>query len=411
MKYSVKSILFLGIGGISMHQLATCLKNLGVKVVGYDVKQSKYTKLCEEKNIKVFHKFSKELFNVDLCVKTGAIQNGKILNNLKKRNIPILDRAEILGWLSRQFKNVIAVAGTHGKSTTASLIYEILKSAGKKVSCHIGAEVKNSQFKIGDDFLVVEACEFNKSFLKLNPTISVVTNIEKEHMDSYNSMFDLKNSFWSFLKKAETKFVFSESSTRFLNKYKNINFVDKLELNLQTKLKGDYNLKNISLAVAVCEYLNVDNSVIKNVIQNFVGVPRRYEYIGKFQDSDLFLDYAHHPTEVKCFVETFVSEHKNNQIVFQPHTFSRTKTFFKEFIKIFSKVENLIIYKEYSARETPQQGLSAKELFLEVKKHNVNVKYCNNFKTLKNEIFCNSNIAFVGAGDINLLAEKLIKKE
>ena len=408
MKYSVKSILFLGIGGISMHQLAIAMKNLGAKVYGYDLHKSKYTSLCVGEGIEVCHKFNKDICNVDLCVKTGAINNGKFFNFLKKNNIPIIDRADLLGWFCTKFKQVIAVAGTHGKSTTASLIYEILRSSGKKVSCHIGADVKNSRFNIKDDILVVEACEFNKSFLKLKPTISVVTNVEREHMDSYGTLFNLRSAFLTFIKRGEKRFVYGEKSTKFLNKYGNINFVERVNLKIKPKLKGEHNLKNISLAVAVCKDLGVEEQVINDVVGSFSGIPRRHEFLGEYNKSKIYIDYAHHPTEVKAFIQTFLEQHKNPQIIFQPHTYSRTKTFLKDFISVFMKVENLIIYKEYSAREKQEQGLSAKDLYLQVKKHNAQVKYCDNKKSLLKLLKEDSVISFVGAGDINLIAESLV---
>lgn len=410
MKYFVRKVLFLGVGGISMHQLAIAIKKMGVKVFGYDISESKYTKLCEENGIKVVNKFDKDICNVDLCVKTGAIKNGKFLEYLKNRNVPILDRAEILAWLCGKFKKVIAVAGTHGKSTTASVIYEILRMSGKKVSCHIGADVKHFNFDLSDDILVVEACEFNKSFLKLKPHIAVVTNVEKEHMDCYGSFFNLKTAFLTFLKKAETRFVYDEKSTRFFKKYSNINFVTLTNLKINPQIKGEHNLKNISLAVAVCKSLGVDEKTILEAVNNFIGVPRRYEYLGDINASKIYIDYAHHPTEIKAFVETFKKENKNIQIIFQPHTFSRTKKFLKDFVSVLSGVENLIIYKEYSARETQKDGMSAKELFLEIKKHNLNVKYCANKNSLLKNLDENTSIAFVGAGNINLIANEIVAR-
>lgn len=410
MKYSVKSVLFLGVGGISMHQMAIAFKDMGVKVYGYDLHESKYTKLCEECGIKIVHKFDKDICNVDLCVKTGAIKNGKFFDVLKKKNIPILDRAEVLGWLCTKFKNVIAVAGTHGKSTTSSLIYEILKADRRKVSCHIGADVFAPRFRLGDDFLVVEACEYNKSFLKLRPTISIVTNVEQEHMDSYGTLFNLRTAFLTFLKRGEKRFVYGEKSTEFLKKYNNINFVKNTNLNINPKIKGLHNLKNIAVAAAVCQDLGVDDGVITRAVNSFNGVPRRYENIGRYNNNKIYLDYAHHPTEVKAFIETFKEENDKTQIIFQPHTFSRTKTFLKEFISVLAKVENLIIFKEYSARETADKGLSAKDLFLEIKKHNPNVNYCDSAKTIEKYLINDGAIAFVGAGNINLVAEKIVHR-
>lgn len=410
MNYQFRSVLFLGVGGISMHQLALTLKSMGVQVFGYDAKESKYTKLCEDRGIKVVHKFDKNICNVDLCVKTGAVNNAKFLTYLKNADCPIVERAELLSWLSSKFKKVIAVAGTHGKSTTASLIYEILRVAGKKVSCHIGAEVFASRFVLGDDYLIVEACEYNKSFLSLFPDVSVVTNIEREHMDCYGNMFNLKSAFLTFLRRGEKRFVYLDRTTSFLKKYKNIHFVTLTNLNFSTKLKGEYNLKNISLAVEVCRSLGVDDFTIKNAIKTFGGIPRRYECIGKINNHQVFIDYAHHPTEVASFIETFKQEFQLNQIVFQPHTYSRTKTFFKEFVSLLSKVENLIIYKEYSAREKTIIGATAKDLSLAIQQENPNVIYCDNEKSLLKNVKRNCSIAFVGAGDINKVAEEIISR-
>ena len=409
MNYEFKSVLFLGVGGISMHQLALALKSMGVKVFGYDLHKGKYTKLCEDNGIKVVYRFDKDICNVDLCVKTGAVNNSKYIKYLKDLNCPIIDRAEMLGGLCNKFKKVIAIAGTHGKSTTASLIYEILRVAGKKVSCHIGAEVFAPRFALGDDYLIVEACEYNKSFLSLFPYISVVTNIEREHMDCYGNLFNLQSAFVTFLKRGNQRFVYLDNSTTFLKKYKNINFVGLTNLNFFTKLKGEHNMKNISLAVAVCRSLGIGDEIIKKGIKTFGGIPRRYECIGKFNNAKVYIDYAHHPTEIDAFLKTFNSEFKHNQIIFQPHTYSRTKTFFTDFISVLSKVENLIIYKEYSAREKEIVGATAKDLFLEIQKLNSKVIYCENFKSVFKNLLPNHTLAFVGAGDINLIADKLVK--
>ena len=393
-----------------MHQLAIAMKKMGVQVYGYDLKKSKYTQLCEQNGVGVVYKFNKEICNVDLCVKTGAITNGKFLNYLKKKRVPILDRADVLGWICSKFKKVIAIAGTHGKSTTASLIYQILRESGKNVSCHIGADVKNARFEIGDEYLVVEACEFNKSFLKLKPQISVVTNIEREHMDSYQTLFNLRSAFLSFLKRAEKRFVYLEKSTSFLKKYNNINFIENINLPINPKISGEHNLKNIAAAVSVCRDLGIDDQIIIDAVNNFEGVARRYQLLGEIDQNKIFIDYAHHPTEVKAFTETFLAEHKNAQIVFQPHTYSRTKFFLKEFVSVLSEVENIIIFKEYSARERKEQGMTAKQLYYEIKKKNSKVKYAESVKDVVKLINNNSSIAFVGAGDINLVAEQIIKQ-
>ena len=406
---NIKSVLFLGIGGVSMHQLALSFKDLGIKVYGYDVNTNAYTKKCEENGIKVIKKFNRDFLHVDLCVKTGAIGKNKYITELTKLGVKILDRAEVLGFLCSKFKHVIAVAGTHGKSTTATLIYEILREANFKVSSHIGADVFGARFNINDDFLVVEACEYNKSFLSLYPTTSLVTNVEADHIDSYGNLFNLKNAFSVFLRRGKFRYIYNEKSTNYLRKIKDAKIVENTELNINPKLKGEHNLKNIALAVAVCKDLGVKEKTIISVVNRFKGVPRRFEYLGLRQKQKIYIDYAHHPTEVNAFVQTFKEENKNSLIVFQPHTYSRTKLLLKDFVSTLSKIENLIIFKEYPAREKRWQGMSAYELYEILKVTNTKVKYCSTLRGVCKNLANFDAIAFVGAGNIDQIAKKIIK--
>ena len=407
MKSFTKAVLLLGIGGVSMHQLAIEYLKLGYTVFGYDHQSNEYTTQLQTKGANITNQFDRNFLNVDFCVSTGAIkQNNRYIKALNKLGIKIFDRAEILGEFAKTFKCVIAVAGTHGKSTTASLIYEILREAGKKVSCHIGADVYAPRFNLGDDFLVVEACEYNKSFLKLYPQICVLTNVEAEHMDTYKTIFNLQSAFITLAKRAGKRFVMREKSTTFFSKLKGVTFVDKLNLSkIKPRIKGEYNLKNISLAFAVTKSLGIKESEIINSINSFAGIPRRCQYIGGNKPK-IYIDYAHHPTEILAFLTSFNKEEKNNLIVFQPHTYSRTKMLLPEFIKALSKANKLIIFKEYPAREKPSAGLSAYKLCLALKKNVVECKYVANYKRINKFIKDVDAVAFVGAGDINLIAQK-----
>ena len=410
MEKEIKSVLFLGIGGVSMHQLALAYKQLGVTVYGYDVKESVYTQKCKDCGILITKKFKPDFTQVDLCVKTGAIkENNKYIKLLKQKQIKIVDRAEVLSKFCSNFKHVIAVAGTHGKSTTAALIYEMFRTANKKVSCHIGADIENVRFDLSDDFLIVEACEYNKSFLSLHPTTAVVTNVEAEHMDSYGSVFALKNSFLTFLKRAKNRFVYLDKTTKFLKRNKKINFVGNTNLDINPKLKGEHNFKNISLAIAVAKHFDIGDKTIIIAVNNFKGISRRYEFLGIKNQSKIYIDYAHHPTEVDAFIKTFKEEYSDCNIVFQPHTYSRTKLLLPQFIEVLKDVENLIIFKEYPARENKSAGMSAKDLCNELKKINNSVKYCATYASLVRNIKQNQATAFVGAGDINKLAQKFVK--
>lgn len=407
MKEIKGSVLLLGVGGISMYQLALAFLSLGYIVYGYDAKISKYTTICLEHGALITTKFDKSFLQVDFCVSTGAIkENNKYIKALNKLGIKVYDRAFILGEFAKLFKCTIAVAGTHGKSTTATLIYEILCAANKKVSCHIGADVDVPRFNLGDDYLVVEACEYNKSFLSIYPQIAVITNVEAEHMDSYKNMFNLRSAFFTVTKRAKLRFASEEKSTKFLTKLSGVEFVAKnKDKRILPKLKGEYNLKNISLAIAVAKRLGIDDDIIYSTINSFNGVPRRYQYIGG-KDTKIYIDYAHHPTEVGAFIETFNKDYNNNLIVFQPHTYSRTKLLLPEFIKALSKAEELCVYKEYPARESPSAGISAYKLYLELRKNGVKCCYVASPKGVAKHIKGKNAVAFVGAGDINQIAQK-----
>lgn len=404
-----KSVLILGVGGVSMHQIALFLKQSGFTVFGYDVKTSEYTKLCEDAGIKISRKFKQEFLQVDFCVKSSAITSGKFLSELKKQGTKIYDRAEILGFIANKFKNVIAVAGTHGKSTTASLIYEILRLDNRKVSCHIGADVFAARFDVKDEILVLEACEYNKSFLNFHPTISVVTNVEADHIESYGSLFNLKNAFAVFLKRGKVRFINRNESTNYLHNIKDVKVVDRTNLNIKPKILGEHNYQNISMAVAVCKSIGVSEKVITQAINSFAGVPRRYEFLGMWQNNKIYIDYAHHPTEINAFYETFKQENKNCAIVFQPHTYSRTKYLLNQFVDVLSKIDNLILFKEYPAREKPWQGMSCFDLYCKIKSKNNNVKYFSSEKSLVKNLPINTAISFVGAGNICEIAKKIIK--
>ena len=403
-----KKVLLLGVGGISMNQLAQAYLKLCYEVFGYDAHKSAVTDKLKSIGVKIAHKFINHFLSVDFCVATGAIKkDNPYIIELKKLNIPVIDRSMALGSLLTNFKCVIAVAGTHGKSTTSALIYEILKSAGKKVSCHIGAEVESPRFELGDDYVVVEACEYNKSFLNIYPDMAVVTNVEPEHLDCYIDFKNLQNAFSTFLKRAKKRFVFDEQSTNFLKKYKNINFITKKPH--KSALKGEYNQKNISIAECVCLNLGISQNIIDAVIESFSGLPRRYEYIGQYGKTKVYIDYAHHPTEVKSFISAFSEEYKNSLVIFQPHTYSRTKMFFEEFVELLSSQKNICVFKEYPAREKKTAGVDAKTLFEAVKCKNKNCKYLSSIQPLKKLALNYDAIAFVGAGDIEKFAKQFVR--
>ncbi len=415
-----KHIHFVGIGGVSMHLLAIYCKDLGIMVSGSDIKESKYTKKCKDKNIKVYigHK-RKNILGADLIVYTSAVNrhNVEVAEALNKQ-IKVIDRAELLGVICKNYKYVIGVSGTHGKTTTCAMIYHILRECGKNVSCHIGADILGARLEPNDEYLVLECCEYNRSFLQFDCNIAIILNIDNDHLDCYQNMYNLRNAFRTFLKRADSRFVFDNVTTKCIkNKAIRIKSSQVLSLNqfsIDGKLYtlnnvyGEHNINNATVAVNICEHLGLEYNKISKALKTFMPAGRRCQKLGSFGGVDIITDYAHHPNEIKCLYNALKLKYDNVYLVFQPHTYSRTKILLHDFVKLFSGMENLLIYKEYSAREDKSQGYSAKDL----KGYLDNATYIDNYKRLKKWMIMtnfkdNSCVALVGAGDINEIGAKL----
>lgn len=411
-KYSVH---FVGIGGVSMHSLAQFCLSLGWKVSGSDVKKNSYTKNLVSMGVNVFVGHNKSnLIAPDFVVKTSAVKDdNEEITYAKKLGIKVYDRADLLAEITNQFKTVIAVSGAHGKSTTSAMIYQILRGSGKKVSCHIGADVENARFDLSDDILVLEACEYNKTFLKFKIDIGIVLNVDKEHIDSYGSFYNLKLAFKTFLNHAKKRYVFNTPKTKYLimNGVEPISkpviksncFLLDGKKYILDKSLGEQYLLDAVVAVKVCSDLGVDYDTMFAVLKSFKPLARRNQLIKSASGCNIYIDYAHHPTEIKYLIKHFG---KDSLYVFQPHTFSRTKYLQKEFVEVFADV-NVAIFKEYSARESQIEGLSSFELFEKIKEKNSSATYIETEEQLSSiNIKDYNNIIFVGAGDINEVAKR-----
>ena len=408
-----RHIHFIGIGGISMSQLAIYCSQSNIIVSGSDVRESKYTRMCTKVGIKVTigHK-RKNIDGADLIVCTGAISDENIeIIEAHKRKIEILDRAELLAHICKKFKYIIGVAGSHGKTTTSAMIYHILRESGKAVSCHIGADIENARLNPNDDYLVIECCEYNKSFLRLYYNIGVVLNIDNDHLDCYQNMYNLQNAFKTFLKRAETRFVFQNETTRCIKnrairiKQPIITSINKFEYAgkkfVLNNVYGKHNINNATVAIGLCFNLGLSYTKIYKAIKSFKPAGRRCELLKNVNGVDIITDYAHHPTEISNLYNTLKTKYNGVYIVFQPHTFSRTKLLIHEFVKMFTTVDNLWIFKEYSARESKFQGYSAKQLCGYID----NAVYIKNYRQLVKrfplrKVKKGECVVFVGAGDI-----------
>ena len=442
-------IFLIGICGISMSGLAILLKKQGKIVLGSDINVTESVKELKKLNIKVLKKHKKSnVKNCDLVVFSGAIptNNPEILY-AKRNNIEIIERSELLNLISQKYENVIAISGTHGKTTTTAMISYIFMISGFNPTIHLGGNfefIKGNVYFGGKKYFITEACEFRNSFLSLTPNTSVITNIEKEHLDFFKTFEAEKNSFNKFASQTKlccivngkylkyfykTKniktFGFSKNNSYYLKNitqgedlkyifdcYKNNVFLGTFKLNVF----GKHNLENALATIAVCSEYKIDYKFIYLGLKTFTNVHRRFEYMGNYKNCPVIHDYAHHPTEIYNVIKTAKEVFKNKVIcIFQPHTYSRTKLLINKFNKCFDGLDSLYILKTYSAREKFDYLGSAeylKEKLLNNNKHfTVNGVYTKKeiIKKLNKENFCNSVLLFLGAGDIEETCKKLIK--
>lgn len=434
----MKKYHFVGIGGVSMSALAQILLSQGNIVTGCDISKSNYTQKLENLGVKVFYCHAEQnIQNCDFVVYNSAISNqNPELVYAQKNHIPLVSRAELLAEISNKFENIIAISGMHGKSTTTTMIAEVFLNAGLNPTIHLGATSKkiSSNVFVGDNkYFITEACEYKNNFLSLHPTVSVVLNVEEEHLDFFKNFQNIKSSFTRFAKQSKT--LISNTSVDFLcptisfgkSGYtaKNIKqlknggnhfecwFKGKKLFTVKLNAFGKHNVQNALACIAVCRHFKINDKIIVETLENFKGLKRRFEIKN---DMPLIIhDYAHHPVEIKSCIEAIKDfSNKKLTLVFQPHTYSRTKTLFGDFCSSLSLCDNLVLLKTYSAREKYIVGGSAKNLFDKINKTKPNTQYFKSFKKCKeyliNTISNNDILLFAGAGDIELLSNKIAKE-
>lgn len=393
-----QSIYFLGIGGIGMSALARYFHSKKYLVSGYDKTPSPLTQKLESEGIKIHYEDNPDLIdsNIDLVIMTPAIpSDSQELNYFKNNNIKIIKRAEVLGEISRHTKTV-AVAGSHGKTTVTALITHILNYAKKKISAFVGGIAKNinSNVLIGDEedeFVVMEADEFDRSFLQLSPYVSIITSIDADHLDIYSDQEQLMQAFEQFVEKtSEDGLLVYNSSLNIMSDKRKMSYgfensdimasdvIVKDEMtyfNIITKdgidygefkmqLFGNHNVMNALSAVATCIFLNIDVDLIKEGLASFLGVQRRFDIRYKDENVCYIDDYAHHPEEIKASLAAIrkVFPQKRLTLIFQPHLFTRTRDFMNEFAEVLSLADKLLLLEIYPAREKSIPGVTSSVL-------------------------------------------------
>ncbi len=445
-----KRIHFIGIGGISMSALAQMLRKEKIYVQGSDESENEEVLRLKRKGIKIFLGHNNQnLKGVDVVIYSSAISSdNEEFIYAKEKGLVIIKRAELLGIVASGYENVISIAGSHGKSTTAAMISEIFINAGLKPTIHLGAVLKktNSNMVIGNKkYFITESCEYKDNFLFLKPDVSVILNIDADHLDYFGDLEGVKRSFYRFskntkigginivcgddvnstqIKKSANCIKFGmKSSDIYAKKTKYLKngcssfdvFFHKIKLgNIVLNLIGEHNVCNALAAVAVGILCNIDFEIIKMSIESFCGTKRRCDYICDYFGAKVYHDYAHHPKQIEKMVSAFKNIIQNEGklvVVFEPHTYSRTKYLLDEFVDSFSFADKIILAPVYSARERKEQGVSSNELYDELKNKNKDVELFDSFEKIKSRlknVVCKGDILLVlGAGTIERLAKML----
>ena len=447
-------IHFIGIGGISMSGLAEILLEEGFTVSGSDSKESVLTKklVSEGAHIAYGQKAENITDDIDCVVYTAAINraNPELMEAVAKK-IPMLTRAELLGQLMKNYDTPIAVSGTHGKTTTTSMISHILLEADLDPTISVGGILKaiGGNIRVGSSgTFITEACEYTNSFLHFFPKIGIILNIEEDHLDFFKDLEDIRHSFRQFaalLPEDGTLVIngeiadcgeiyeglpcrvvtygnvpgsdYSAADTAYdENGHVSFDLIRRGEPagRIVLSVTGDHNVSNALSAIATAELLDIPMDVIKKGLLAFSGTDRRFEYKGEMDGVTIVDDYAHHPTEITATLKA-AKHYPHNSVwcVFQPHTYTRTKAFFHEFAESLSHADHLVLAEIYAARETDTLGVSSKDLAEEVRKLGTDAHYFPDFAQI--EAFLKENckpgdlLITMGAGDIVNVGEDLLR--
>lgn len=448
-------IYFIGIGGISMSGLAEILLDEGFRVSGSDIRPSALTQSLEQKGAAVYYgqKASNLTGDIDLAVYTSAIHpdNPEFIA-MKEQSIPSLTRAELLGQMMKNYEIPIAVSGTHGKTTTTSMISEILLEGNCDPTLSIGGIFKaiGGNIRIGQsEYFVTEACEYTNSFLSFFPKIGIILNIEEDHLDFFKDIQDIRNSFHQFaalLPENGTLIIngdienyeeitwglsckvvtygasaacdYSCSQIRYDELARPVFLLNRkggISEHFSLMVPGEHNVYNAMAAIALADLLGIGSDTIQKAFSKFSGTDRRYEYKGEINGITIIDDYAHHPTEITATLKAAANyPHKSLWCVFQPHTYTRTKAFLPEFAKALSLADHVVLADIYPARETDTLGISSKDLQEEILRLGGKSTYLPSFEEIEKFLLKNcingDLLITMGAGDVVKIGESLLEK-
>lgn len=450
-----KNVHMIGIGGVSMSGIAAILKNWNFNVTGSDWVHSDTTDKLNQMGIKVtIGHCLDDVKNADIVVYSAAIKNDDPeIMEAKKNNIPTIERADFLGEITRCFKDTICISGTHGKTTTTSMISLCFLEALTDPSIQVGAYLKqiDGNYKVGNsEHFIIEACEYVESFLKFSPKAEIILNIDNDHLDYFKTFENIKNAFVKYVKllpstgilivngddknclqltnETNAKNVTYGINNRNVNFFAdNISFDDdgfpsfdvwknkQFYAKIKLSIPGFHNVLNALACISLCDVYGISIHSMQKALKTFTGAHRRFEYKGKIHDARIYDDYGHHPTEIIATAKSLMNKKYNESwVIFQPHTYSRTKNLLDDFANALLHFNHIIVLDIYAAREKNVYGISSKDLVDRIISHNGEAIYIPNFDEcvnfIKNNVKPNDIILTLGAGTVTEIGDLLLQK-
>ena len=450
-----KHIYMIGIGGISMSGIAEILVNYGYQVSGSDITENDMVKHLESKGIKVNIGQVKENItdDIDTVVYTAAIKDtNEELVKARKLGIETIERGKFLGNLTRQFKDVIGVAGTHGKTTTSSMVSCVFVEAKKDPTIQIGSnlDVIGGNYLVGNsDYFIIEACEYKDSYQNFTQKSAIVTNVDNDHLDYFKNIDNISASFKKYVSKLpedgllvvnmdnERCYELKDSTKATVltvsleNKdadyhAENIEFDDmgnpsydiiknnEKVIRVSLNVKGIHNVLNSLECFALCTWYGIDSETIVEGLKLFKGAARRMEFKGTFNGARVYDDYGHHPTEIEATSNAILKEKYNESYaIFEAHTYSRVKNHLDDFVKSLVKFDHIIVIDIYAAREENIYGVKPEDIVDKLKKENKDAIYISDYDEIKEYLSTrvkeNDLIITIGAGNVTKIANLLVK--
>ena len=445
----------IGIGGTSMSGIANILKKWGFYVDGSDTNSSSKTDKLIEAGIPVTIGHDPNAVNkADLVVYSAAVKSDDIeLVRAEELGIPAVERKVILGEITEAFRNTICVSGTHGKTTTTSMVSMCFLEANLDPTIQVGADLNaiGGNDRVGNsDYFILEACEYSESFLSFHPKAEIILNIDNDHLDYYKNIDNIKEAFKKYIKLLPddgilvynaddpncshfSKYTKAKSLTFGINA-SNANYVAKnIEYDkngfasfdvyhnnifyktFKLSVPGQHNVYNALSCIALCDEFGLDKADMKSALQKYTGASRRFEYLGDVGGAKVFDDYGHHPTEILAVANAMKKKRYNHSwVIFQPHTYSRTKALLDDFAKCLTNFDNIIVTDIYAAREVDTYGVSSKKIVEKIESLGRRAYYISDFDDIiefvKRNVKPDDIIITQGAGTITNVGHKLVQK-